>query len=624
MNDRTQRNYPYSINESTLQRGKQTQKPPRKILRKLLVLILFAVGIYYLINWFSLDALVARLPFPKKLEVVIFLHNGKEVILLPDSQGIINPRDSLQLVEVQTDGWVSWGTRVRAADVELEPMMEGPVVIRDLIPDESFETPRLLDIHVLLWNRPIGKVSFLVQLDSRDWVQKAGMVEDQGKRLTYLENALRENPTNTLIKTQLAALYFDAEKYEKALTLYREVNEAGQSATILTRLIEIYTLQKKINEALAVYPGLVKMTEDPAHFKSMLDYLGKHQSKADALAFLEKHQNNLPKTFQSSLYLHLADLSSQIKNWSKAAGYYDLAIKAGIKDSNVIYNLAVSYQQAGDVNKAFSAMDQYVKARPNDTKSLMQLAGLAEKKGDRTRARQIYEGILKGDPQNKEALVRLIALLEKSGDKAALESAYEQLARQQPDNKTVLHNLAIMQYNAGKLDKALIYFEKIAKADSRDVKVRTYLLDIYRKQKNEKGELETLKALAALEPADSSHKEAIFAFYDEKKDYKSIRTYFQPVSAQNPNSVSIRNYLLYAALKLGDKSAAVKELEALARLQPKEKKHLKQAADLYESMGKFADASKKYEQIIALDPKDKSAQDAYLKLQMKIIREKKS
>ncbi len=620
MSSKIRRKYPYSIDDSILLKRSPPTRPPRKILRKLLALVLAGGGIFFLFKFISAEGIVSRLPFPNELEAVRFLHNGKEVILLPDSQGIVNPRDTLQFVEVETDGWVSWGTRLNAAHVDPDKLKAGPVVIRDLMPNETFEDPQNLDLWVSLWNRPIGKVSFLVQLDSRDWVQKANTVEDSEKRLAYLENALRENPANTLLKTQLAGVYFDRQRYDEAVKLYREVNETGQSATILEKLLQVHKAQKKSGEALAVYLELLGMTEDTTHFSGLLDYLDRSRSAGDALRFLETHRDRIPGTFHNSLHLHLADLAGQTRNWSKAAQFYDLAVRGGVTDSDVLYNLAVSHQQAGDVNKAFAAMERYVRAKPHDTRSQMQLAALAEKKGDGAKAKEIYGRIVKGNPENRDALMRLIAVLEKSGDKKGLESAYERLAQQQPDNKTVLNNLAVLHYKGGNWDRAARAFERLARLDPGDTRVQTYLLDIYRKQKNEKGELETLKTLARLEKDNKAYHEAIFAHYDEKKDYKSIRSYFQGVAGENANSVQIRNYLLYAALKQGDKNGAVKELEALARLQPREKKHLRQAADLYEAMGKWAEASKKYERLMELDPGDNGAQDAYLRLQLKAIR----
>ena len=58
-------------------------------------------------------------------------------------------------------------------------------------------------------------------------------------------------------------------------------------------------------------------------------------------------------------------------------------------------------------------------------------------------------------------------------------------------------------------------------------------------------------------------------------------------------------------------------LEDLIRLQPKETKHLKQAADLYASIGNYPEASKKLEQLLKMDPKNKEIQDRYLQLRRK-------
>ena len=152
--------------------------------------------------------------FPSKLVALHFQHNGQELLLLPDSQVIVNPRDSLLLVQVKTDGWLSWGTKVVSSDMDVKAICRKPgVTIKDLFPQESFETPKNVELRVLLWNRPIGKVSLLVQLDYRDWLHRANTSADIDKRIAYLEKALSDNGSNILIKTQLAGLYFDSKRY---------------------------------------------------------------------------------------------------------------------------------------------------------------------------------------------------------------------------------------------------------------------------------------------------------------------------------------------------------------------------------------------------------------------------
>ncbi len=589
----------------------------------LLVLILLG-GVAYVVFSSGPPGVVASyMPFPKKLVALRFLHNGQEVILLPDSQCQLNPRDSLQLLEIRTDGWLSWGVSVDSTEMNAKVLWKKPVVIKDLFPQESFEVPKSLEITALLWNRPIGKVTFLVQLDSRDWVQKANGTSDIDRKTFLLEKALQENPGNVLVKTQLAGLYFENKRYDDAARLYKEVDASGKSKTISERLLSAYQIQNRVDEALLVYLDLFKLSDDADTFKEFLQYIQKKKSKEDAARFLEKHQQDIPRTYQSSLMLFMADLNTQTKNWSKAAASYEKAIKAGVKDPDVLYNLAVTYQQGEDPDKAIQALERYLQKNPGDIKSWLQLGELQEKKGDAQKARATYEAILQKSPQNRDALLRLVAILEKAKDKVALQGAYERLAGQQPKNKTVQYNLGILYYDAKKYDKAAPCFEAVASIDPKDVESRKYLLDIYRKQKNDKAATGMLLALAQLDPKGTGYYDTLFKSYDDKKDYKGMATFFRTASEQHPESVALHNYVLYAAMKLGDKKGAVKELEHLNKLQPKEKKYLRQAANLCESSGDYAEALKKLDQLLKLDPKDKEAKDDYLRMKMKVLGQKK-
>ncbi|GLI32805.1 tetratricopeptide repeat protein [Desulforhabdus amnigena] len=620
MNNRSRRTYPYSLDDSLVaSRQKEKKRRPFRFLAWLVLLALLGVGGYWLIGSVPQERIANYLPFPKKLLALRFQHNGQEVILLPDSQCVVNPRDSLHLLSVQTDGWVSWGVKVDASDFDIESIKEQPAVIRDLMPQEDFETPKTVEIRVLLWNRVIGKVSFLVELDGKDWLQKATSATSDNQKIGYLEKALLGNPGNVLVKTQLAALYFEKKKYEEAARLYKEVDQSGKSKSVLERLLEVYKQQNQVDEALMVYLDLIKLSEDEEYFKEFLQYIQRYKSKDDAVRFLEKYQREIPRDFRSSLLLFLADLNTQAKNWDKAAASYERAIRSGVKDQNVLYNLVVTYQQSDNLDKAIPAMEKYLQSNPGDIRSWMQLGSLLEKKGAVDRARDVYEKVLEKSPQNKAALVRLVALLEKTNNKGALQEAYEKLARLQPENRTVQHNLAVLYYDSQKWDKAASAFEAIAARDSKDVESRKYLLDIYRKAKNEKAELETLKSLAQLDPKNSSYYDSLFSTYKEKGDYKGMVAFFQSVAERAPDSITFHNYLLYGLLKQGDSQGALKELEQLIRLQPKEKKHLKQAANLYENTGNYAEASKKLEQILKLDPKDKEAQDDYLRLRRKSL-----
>ncbi|MEN6436963.1 MAG: tetratricopeptide repeat protein [Syntrophobacter sp.] len=617
--------YPYG-SPGSIYRGHQGKEPKRGVSPVLIALIIAIVlglagGGVFLVT--REDALASLAIFPKKLSALRFQHNTQEVLLLPDQQVIVNPRDSFQLLQIKTDGWLSWGTRLVSADMDVRKMTKNPAVIRDLFPQESFETPRTVELRALLWNREIGKVSLLIQLDAKDWLQKANSTSDVEKRIGYLEKALRENASNILVKTQLAGLYFDTKRYADAARLYKEIDESGKSKNISERLLTVYQLMNRVDDALRVYIDLLKIAEEQQTFKEFIAFLKKRKSKDEAEKFLERNQQEIPKAFQPAVLLTIAELSSDTKNWSRAAASYEKALKAGVKDSDVLYNLFVTYKRNDDIDKAASALERYLQKNSGDIESWLQLGELYEKKGNNSQARATYESVLQKSPQNKEALSRLIVILEKTNDKLALLGVYEKLAQMQPKNRTLQNNLAILYYESKRYDKAIACFQSVASLDAKDIQSRKYLLDIYRKLRNEKGELSILQELAKMDPGSSGYQDALFKYYDDKKDYKGMTAYFRDVLEHNQDSVALHKYQLYAAMKLGDKKAAARELDQLARLQPKDKTHLRKAADLYESSGNYAEALKKLDMLLKLDPKDKQAKDDYLRLKMQAIGGKK-
>jgi hypothetical protein len=168
MANRRRGNYPYSIDRSFPQQA--TRRPPvkkkkRRPLRAVAMffLVLLIGGLAALVfSSGARNAITSVMPFPKKLEALRLTINGKEVILMPGSQGVLNPRDALQLLEVQTDGWALWGARVDSLEMDVSRMRKEPVPIKELLPKESFETPRTIELRTLWWDTPLGEVSFLV------------------------------------------------------------------------------------------------------------------------------------------------------------------------------------------------------------------------------------------------------------------------------------------------------------------------------------------------------------------------------------------------------------------------------------------------------------------------------
>jgi tetratricopeptide (TPR) repeat protein len=555
--------------------------------------------------------------FPTKLIALGFMQDGREMLLTPDSQVVVNPRDTLQLTTIKTNGWLSWGTRVVSPQVDLRPVTTNPgVVIRDLFPGVSFEKPASLQFDVLAWNRQIGKVTFLVQLDYKDWLNKANATPDLDLRIEYLQKALADNSTNILIKTQLAGLYFDIKNYKEAEKLYREINQSGESKDICEKLLLIYQVTNKTGPALHVYLDLLKMNGDSQTFADFLAYLKKKRSVSQAQSFLERHQRDIPAAYRSQAMVEIAELAGAHKDWQTAAKAWRSAQKAGVHNSDVQYNLAVTLMRTGKTDEAITAFEQYLQKNPNDVKTLGLVAGLCLKAGKFAKAKAVYESMAQKNPHDPQPLVSLVALAQKTNDQPGEIDGYQKLLKIDPNNRKYLFNLAMLYVQMKKYDKAVGPLKTLASSAPQDVQLQKQLLAVYQKLNDPKGQAQVRLQIAKLSPNDSGNLDILYRSFAQKKDYKGMQAFFKPIAVKNPNAVNVHKYLLEAATKLGDNKAALHELEQLIRLQPKQVEYHRLAAYLYEKQGNYQASAAQLKAVLNMDFKDQKAQQDYERVKL--------
>jgi tetratricopeptide (TPR) repeat protein len=377
-----------------------------------------------------------------------------------------------------------------------------------------------------------------------------------------------------------------------------------------------------VDEALKIYPEILRVSKDPEDFKNFLQYFQEHKSRGDLEKFFLEHGQGLPETFHNSLLLILAEMHMEKEEWSKAVAMYKKAIQAGMESPNIFYNFSIAYEQTGDLVRAIEMLKRYLRKDSEDVQGLTRLGVLQERNGALKEARRTYETLLKKNPENEEVLIRQVALLEKMGEKESLIEMYERLSKLRPHDKIVQFNLGTLYYEAKNWEKATEIFEAVANLDSKDIDSRKYLLDLYERKGDQSTQEKMLKALIELSPGSMDYYKALFSLYDKASNYRAIVSFFGKVTKQRyPNSTSLHKYVLYGALKLGDKTMALEELEHLIRINPQEKKYLQQAAQLYEDQKNYELALKKIEQVLKLAPDDDEAKDDYLRVKQILLRE---
>jgi len=576
------------------------------------------------IRWNLLGALAAHLPAPHRLEELVLEVNAKRETIPADGEKILNPRDAVRFVGVKTDGWFSWGVKVRAAELDFNRVRSKPAVLRDLFVGETFETPKTLAVEASWLGNRLGGVRLVIQLDAKDWMAKAQEAAKPEDKIRFLEKVLEAEPRNVLAKTQLAALYAEAGRPADAEKLYEEVLELGQSRPVLERLISVYKKQKKHAKVLEASLKLLQLSDDAQVFQDLLGYLQNHVPSREASTLLKQYAGKVPAKYRGSWHLVRADLATKTENWSEAAQAYESAAAAGVRDPTIHYNLSVVRAKSGDLGQAAQDLEKYLRANPNDVTNWLKLAAIYEKAGDESKALKIYRDVVSKNPSEKRALVRLAALLEKSGDKGELLKVYENLARLDPDDRVVLWNMAMLSYEAKQWDKALSAFEKYAALSPNDPKPLKYLLDLYQKNKDQEKQIAVLQKLIAADKDNLAYYDALFALYDRAKNYDAIIKVFEEASKNNPKVKAFHEYLLYGALKKGQKQKALGALEELCRLEPKEVKYFKQAAQLHESLGQYAKALEKIKRVLEINPNDTAAKEDYMRLRLLLVAPKKT
>lgn len=616
---------PRSYEGASLFRPRRRKSRASKAIK---VTIATAAGLAVLVsaelNWNLFGDLLARLPVPHRLEAVLVEVNGKTQEISPEAEEVFNPRDAIRWLGVRTDGWVAWGVKIRSADLDLSRVKREPKVLRDLLPTETFETPKKIELRATWMGRPLGESRFLVQLDAKDWLAKAQEAGGLEEKIKYLEKVLQADPRNVLVKTQLAGLYAEANRWSDAEKLYEEVLELGQSRPVLERLIAVDKKQKKHTKVLEFSLELLRLSNDAQVFQELVSYLQHQVPTGEALKLLKQYAPKVPAAYRGSWHVVRADLATKTENWAEAAEAYENAVAAGLRDPNIHYNLSVVRSKSGNWQQAAQDLEKYLKANPADVTNWLKLAAMAEKAGDTSKALRIYRDLVAKNPSGKRVLVRLAALLEKSGDKAELLKVYESLARLDPQDRVVQWNLAMMLYDGKQWDKALDAFEKCAALSPDDPKPLKYLLDLYQKTKNGPKQIEILHKLIAVEKDNLAYYDALFVLYDQAKNYDAIVKVFEEAAKKHPKVSAFHQYLLYGALRKDYKQKALAALEELCRLEPKEVKHLKQAAQLHESLGQYSKALEKIKRVLDINPNDAAAKDDYLRLRLLLLAPKKT
>ncbi len=386
-------------------------------------------------------------------------------------------------------------------------------------------------------------------------------------------------------------------------------------------LYEVYESMKDSDGAVSVLRRLLQKTPDDAELRLRLARtLEKAKKLPDAIREYEAVLSRLDPREKLAVYKTLGFLYTETGDPDKAVASYLKAAELDKKDVNLYYNLATLYEKTGDKEKANQFLAQAVALQPEDIESRLNLAESLFNKGNLDEAQTYLDEVLRRKPDSLRALLLLVQIADKKGDKKRLKELYEKVYALAPDNEIVLYNLGILEYEAGNWGKSLSYFETYLKNHPKDVETLRFLFDLYKKEKKEDSAFAAARALISLNAGDAAPYPFVFEYLNARNDFKQMVEIMEIGIQARPENVELRQYLVFALLKLGKEDAAATQLAQLSKLKPKDVNLLLQLAGLQENQGNLKEAMETYKKVIEISPGHQEAEEAYLRLRLKELR----
>jgi tetratricopeptide (TPR) repeat protein len=581
-------------------------------------IFLLAVGVALVLLFWMGRGLYPATP---QFYYLLLEKNGQPLKLLKGETFECHPQDNVKIIEISTNVLFNAGVRLVAKDFDVTALRYERMPLSALLPSHALLGKYQFKVTVKRYNVDLGSVDFVIEPYVEDWLDKVERTIDPERRIALLEEARQAAPQDEKIRERLIQEYRSLKRWPQAARVLEEMVKEKPDEQKLFELYEVYESMNDSEGAVSVLRRLLQKTPDDAELRLRLARtLEKAKKLPDAIREYEAVLSRLDPKEKLAVYKTLGFLYTETAAPQKAIASYLKAAELDKKDVNLYYNLATLYEKIGDKEKADHFLAQAVALQPEDVESRLNLAESLFNKGNLDEAQTYLDEVIRRKPDSLRALLLLVQIADKKGDKKRLKELYEKVYALAPDNEIVLYNLAVLDYEAGNWAKSLSYFETYLKKHPKDAETLRFLFDLYKKEKKEDSAFATARTLLSLNAGDTALYPFVFEYLNARNDFKQMAEIMESGIQARPENVELRQYLVFALLKLGKEDAAAEQLAQLAKLKPKDVNLLLQLARLQENQGNVKEAMETYKKVLEISPGQQEAEEAYLRLRLKELR----
>jgi tetratricopeptide (TPR) repeat protein len=396
------------------------------------------------------------------------------------------------------------------------------------------------------------------------------------------------------VKTALDSLLSGAGRFKDAyqqvgdfyfrignFTSSQETYEAGiqktpeQARQIRKKMVELFSIQGKVAEALALADKLTEEDRDDAEARALRAALRLRGGKKEDIA-------NAVKEFE--------------------------AVLAKLPSNPVIrFNLGEAYAASGQVEKAVSQLSEAIKLRPAYSPPKIALARIALAKSEFARAKTLTEEVIKTQPNLVVPYLLHAASLMGTNDLRAARTELEEVLRKKSDLRDAKYMLAQVNLIDRKLESAAEGFRTLV--DAGDMRGVFGLVDVMMAQKREDAATDVLrKELARYQKIDAKSsyvralRTALAMVAVSGSRFEEAIAQYSELSKEDPSSADIHMRLGDAQSRAKKYQDAYASFEKAKGLAPGSSRPILNMAMALDAMGNKKDTKPLYEQVIKLDP----------------------
>jgi tetratricopeptide (TPR) repeat protein len=294
--------------------------------------------------------------------------------------------------------------------------------------------------------------------------------------LASYERKAALDPKNADIQFNLGFLYFKAEQFDKAAATLKTATELnpkdGEAWSLFGKSL---SKLQKWEEASVALQQAARIKPQSKDIQAALGLAWAKQGKMDEAVGAFEAAAKLDPT-NSKILSNIGLLYMKAKNPEKALGYFEKAVKVDPKDLVAAVNLCELYNRLGNWAMAASACAAATKADPRSANAFYGMGFAYYQMKDLPKARQGFETALGFDPKLATAHYNLGFLDYEAGNLDAAVKHFEAaLSAKAGDYPEARYNLAVVLGDMGRWEDAADQYRQLLAKDPNNADAKTNL-----------------------------------------------------------------------------------------------------------------------------------------------------